>query len=145
MTKTSTIDLASISAKTACNKGYELELTHPVSLEPLGVFIRVVGSESDAFQGHVRKHANAVLRERFAAQQRGRKEDAPTVERAEAETIDLLVACTTGWRTGDAPVIEWAGEKLDFTDGNVRRLYAEKWIRAQVDDAIGELGNFMPG
>ena len=79
MTKTSTIDLASISAKAACNKGYELELTHPVSLEPLGVFIRVVGRESDAFQGHVRKRANARLREQFAAQQRGRKEDAPTL------------------------------------------------------------------
>lgn len=144
MSKTNTLDLASISAKAACNKGFELELTHPVSFEPLGVFISVVGRESDAFQGHVRKRANAKMREQFQAQRNGRANEVPTVEQIEAEAIDLLVACTTGWRTGDVPVIEWAGEKLDFTDGNVRRIYGETWIRAQVDEAIGDLGNFMP-
>lgn len=145
MTKTTTLDLASISAKAACNKGFDLELRHPVTDEPLGVFISVVGRESDAFQNHVRKRANAKLRDQFAAQQRGRKDDAPTVESIESEAIDLLVACTTGWRTGDSPVIEWAGEKLEYSEANARRLYSETWIRSQVDEAIGDLGNFMRG
>lgn len=145
MTKTTTIDLASISAKEACNKGYELELRHPVSLARLGVFISVVGSESDTFQGHVRRKANERLRKQFADQRKGRGEEAPTVEEVEANAIELLAACTTGWRTGDKPTITLAGEDLPFCEANARQLYAEKWIREQVDEAIGDLGNFMAG
>lgn len=145
MTKTATIDLASISAKEACNKGYELELRHPVSFEPLGVFISVVGRESDAFQRHVRSRANTKLREQFAAQRRGKQDEPPTVENIEGEAVELLAVCTTAWRTGDKPTVTIAGEELAFSEANARRLYAEGWIRAQVDEAVGDLGNFMPG
>lgn len=145
MTKTTTIDLASISAKDACNKGFELELHHPVSHAALGVFITVVGSESDAFQSHVRRKANDRLRKQFADQRKGRAEDAPTVEEVERNAIELLAACTTAWRTGDKPTITLAGEDLACSEGNARRLYEEKWIREQVDEAIGDLGNFMRG
>lgn len=137
-----TIDLASLSAKEACEKGFELELRHPVTNEPLGVFIGVVGSESEAFQQHVRKKANERLRKQFTAQRKG-GDDAPTIEQAESDAIDLLVACTTSWRTGDEPTIKHSGKSLEFNETNVRFLYAERWIRAQVDEAVGDLGNFL--
>jgi len=146
MTKTAIIDLAAYDPTEACNKGYELELTdpNPKSGKPLGVFITVVGSESDAFKDHVRSRANNSLREQFAAQRKG-KQEPPTVDRAVEEAVRLLAACTVSWRTGDRPVIEWAGEQLECCEANARRLYAHKWIRDQVDDAVGDLGNFMPG
>lgn len=142
MTKAATIDLASLSAKAACESGYELELLHPATREPLGVFISVVGSEAEAFQGYVRKRANDRLRKQFANQRKA-VEEIPTVEQAEKDAIALLAACTTGWRTGDTPTITHGGKPLEFNDVNARFIYAERWIREQVDEAIGDLGNFF--
>jgi hypothetical protein len=140
--KTDTIDLASLSTKDACEKGYELELKHPVTNDPLGVFISVVGSEADAFQGFIRRKGNERLRRDFENKRKGR-EEAPTIERAEKDAIALLAACTTGWRTGDKPTVTHGGKALEFSEANVKFLYAERWIRDQVDEAIGDLGNFM--
>jgi hypothetical protein len=144
MSKTDNFDLASLDAKAACEKGYELELRHPVSNVPLGVFITVVGSESDAFQDHVRRKANERLRQDFAAQRKG-KENVPTVEQAEKDGIDLIVACVTGWRTGGERVIQLGPDKLECTEANARTVFTSlRWARDQVAEAIGDLGNFMP-
>lgn len=137
------IDLASLSTKEACERAYELELRHPVSNEALGVFISVLGSESATFQGHVRRRANENLSKQFRNQRRGKDAEAPTVEVAEKESIALLAACTTGWRTGDAPTVTHGGKALECSEANAKFLYAERWIREQVDEAIGDLGNFM--
>lgn len=145
MTKAKTVDLASLSAKDASEKGYELELRHPVSREPLGVFITIVGAESETARNYLRKKANAKLRQEFENQRKGRDEEPPTVEQAEAEAVSLLAACTTGWRTGDASTVTHGGKALEFNESNARFLYGERWIRSQVDVAWSDLGNFMPG
>lgn len=142
MSKTESIDLASLSAREACDKAFEFELRHPVSNKPIGVFISVLGTESETFQAHARRKANERLRRQFAVQRKG-AEEVPTVEQAEKESIELLVACTTGWRTGDEPTVMHGGKALEFNEDNARFLYAERWIRAQVDEAVGDLGNFM--
>jgi hypothetical protein len=137
---TKTIDLASLSTSAACDKGYELELTHPVTHDALGVFITVLGKDSSAFKQFIRTKANERIRRDLANQRRGKEADAPTVEQAERDAVELLVACTTGWRN-----VEFGGVKLEFTPENAAKLYQEGWIRAQVDEAVGDLGNFMPG
>lgn len=142
MSKEATIDLASLSAKEACEKGFELELQHPVTSAPLGVFLSVVGSESETYQAHVRKKANERLRKQYEGRSKGRDE-APTVEKAEAAALDLLAACITGWRTADVQTVTHGGKALEFSPANARFLLAEKWIRNQVDEAVHDLGNFI--
>lgn len=138
------IDLASFDTKAACEKGFELELRNPFNSEPLGVFISVVGTESEMFQGHVRRKADEKLKSQVM--RRNRPEEAPTVAQIERDSIALLAACTTGWRTvenGESkPTITHGGKPLEFNEANAKFLYANKWIREQVDDAIGDLGNF---
>lgn len=139
MTKVKKVmDLGTISPRAACDKGFEFELRHPSDNEPLGAFITVTGKEGTAFQEHVREKANANLKRRFEAQRRG-KEEVPTIEKVEKDSIALLVACTVSWRN-----IVLNGAELEFSEANARKLYAESWIRGQVDEAIDDLGNFMP-
>ena len=61
MPKTEFIDLADLDPATACAKGYELELVHPVSERGLGVFITVQGSESEAYQRVYRERIDEML------------------------------------------------------------------------------------
>lgn len=137
------IDLASLSAREACDKGYELELRHPVTNEALGVFISILGSQSETAQEITRRKGNEMLRKRFESQRRGKADDVPTIEQAEKDAIALLAACTTGWRTGDKPTVTHGGKALEFSEANAKFLYAEAWIREQVDEAWADLGNFI--
>lgn len=140
MTKAAAIDLSSLDTSAACAKGFELELVHPVTKAPLGSFITVVGKDSPEFESCVKRQSNDRLRRQFQLQRKGKDADAPTVEQIEAEAIDLLVASTTAFRN-----VSYRNEVLIFSEDNAKRLYTEqKWVRAQVDEAIGDLENFMP-
>lgn len=143
MTKTAGLDLAALSTQAACEKGFELELKHPVTKAPLGVFITVLGKDSHTFRNFTRERGNAMIRKQVELQRRGKQVEPPTLEQAEKDSIDLLVAVTTGWRTGDEPTVTHDGRALPFNADNVRFLYKESWIRDQVDEAVGDLENFM--
>lgn len=136
--KAKPIDLASLDLTAAADKGFELELLHPVTKAPLGVFVGLVGKDSTVFREHVRRTANDRLRKQAMQQRRGKDVDVPTVEKIEAEAIELLAACTTGWRN-----LEYRGVSLPFSAVNARVIYTDlPWIREQVDEAIGDLENF---
>lgn len=139
MTKeTPAIDLSSLDTAVACDKGFELELRHPITKEPVGAFITVVGKDGKAFTDFNRSLANRNLRKDFERRRRAKDADAPKVEEIESEAINLLVACTTGFRN-----VSYKGAILTFSEENARTLYTEqKWVRAQVDEAIGDLENF---
>jgi hypothetical protein len=137
MTKTA-LDLGSLDTAAACDKGFELELAHPITRAPLGQFITVVGKDSKQFRDHVRRASNDRLRKQATQQRRGKDMEPPTVEQIEAEAIELLVNCTTGFRE-----VNYGGP-LTYSEANARKLYTEQsWVRSQVDEAIGDLENFM--
>lgn len=139
------IDLASIDTVAACNQGVEVELRHPGTNERLGIFWTVLGKDSDVYNDYIRDKVNATLRKKALAEKRGRDLEIRTLEDAEAEQIETLVVCSTGWRTGDKPVINFKGEDLEFSVANAKKILTERaWIRKPLDDAIGDLTNFMP-
>lgn len=157
LSKPAGVDLADLSTKAACDRGFELELKHPATDEPLGVFIGLLGKHSARFQELARKRANARIRQSFQMQRKGKDIEVPTLEQNEREEIDLFAACTTHWRTRTTkadpakgieeksePTILHGGKALQFSEANAKFLYAEPWIREQVDEGIGDLGNFMP-
>src|SRR4030067_2955929 len=98
------IDLASFDAATPCDAGAEIELMHPVSGAPIGVFVTVLGKYSKVFLDHTRRNSNEYLRKAQMLKKRGRDDETPTVEKFEEKSIEMLVACTTAWRTGDKPI-----------------------------------------
>lgn len=140
------MDLSTLDTVAACNKGAEVELLHPVSRAPLGVFVTVLGSDSDTFKELLRSRVDERIRREALARKRGRELETPTVAQREAESIETLCACTTGWRTGDEPTLTLHGEALPFSIPNAKRVYTDLlWVRKQVDEAVADLENFMPG
>lgn len=137
--KTDALDLSALDTVAACDKGARIELRHPVTSEALGVFITVLGKDSQAFRDHLRTAINERLRKEALAKKRGREPDVMTVEVGEAEAIDLLVVCTVGWEG-----VTYKGQPLEFNVPNAKTLYADlPWVRKQIDEAIGDLENFM--
>jgi hypothetical protein len=139
MVETKLVDLASLDTAAACDKGAEIELNHPVTGAPLGIFVTVVGKDSDTFKDYIRNSINEKLRKEALAKKRGKDAEITTFEAAEAETIDLLTICTLGWRN-----MVMNGKELEFNVPNARTVYGKyAWIRKQVDEGISSLENFM--
>lgn len=148
MTKAVAIDFDSLDTSAASERGFELELVHPETKAPLGVFVNVIGMESPEVKAEIRKEINRDRVKEFQAA-RNSKDAAPkTIEEQEAETIRLAARVCKGWRTvidgKSEPVIHWKGEKLDFTADNLSRWLTHfGWARTQVIEAANDLGNFL--
>lgn len=142
MSKKPGLDLASLDTTVACEKTIDYELKHPTTQEPLGVFIKIIGKDSNEFRDAAKRMLNLQLREQALS----RKPKPRTADAIEAEGIEIDVKCTKGWYcTESQNSIEYKGEMLPFSEANARRLYTEQlWIRIQVDDAIGDLTLFIP-
>jgi len=137
MTKNA-FDLSSIDTIAACNKPVDIEIEHPVSREKLGVFIQVVGKDSDIYRDRIRALANEnMARDAFNAR-RG-KQEVPDIAKMEAKNIDVLVAATVGWKG-----VVLNSEELAFSAENARKVYQQILpVREQVTEAINDLENFM--
>jgi len=132
-------DLGSLDTIKASNEGAEIELKHPMTNEPLAVFVKVRGKDSDAFREFQRHKFNDYLRAEALAKARGKQPQVKSAEDYEDDMLTLLVACTIGWRE-----MVYNGAELPFNAENVRKVYKERpWVRDQVNDAVGDLGNFM--
>lgn len=150
-------DLAALDTVAACEKGFELELKHPITEAPTGVFIGLKGKDSPTFKKYVQHQSNDRLRKQFERQRKGKDAEAPKVQEIEASAIDLLVTCTTHWRTvtqradpennieeKSVPTVTIAGQVLTFSEENCREVYTRfPIIREQVDEGIGDLENFI--
>lgn len=133
-------DLGALDTTAACNKPFDVEIKHPVTGASTGVFISVLGRDSDAYRAIVRGMADESLKR----QAMGKNSDA-TLEKLEKKNIEALVAVTTGWRSGDDAAVTVNGERLEFTAANARKVYFDLLpVREQVAEAINALENFMP-
>lgn len=132
-------DLSMLDTASACDKGSEIELRHPVSNVPMGMYITIVGKDSKEFRDYTHAKINERLRKEAYAQKRGKDVDVRTVESIEAENIELLVACTKGWRG-----IVKDGVEVPFNVKNAIALYQDyRWIYDQINEAIGDYENFL--
>lgn len=146
--------LAALNTKSAADRGVKIDILHPATWLPLGIRFTVLGTDSAAYKGVVRRQQERNLE--MAKKQRGRLQ--LTAEMQEADALEILVTCTTGWErdvaddqgkvTGvDSTIESNEGEFLEFTPENVRRIYADPgyaWLREQIDREIGDRRNFLP-
>lgn len=139
------MDLSALDTVSACNKGAEIEIKHPITNVGVGVFITILGKDSDAFREHSRESGNAYLRREAVKDSNPEAVPVRTMEQIEKQNLETLAVCTIGWRTGDVPTITLDGTDLPFTPANASKLYNRfPSIYRQVDKAIGTLENFMP-
>ncbi len=132
-----TQDLAQL---TPVEDGVPMEVVHPETGQVLrdadgkALTITVLGEDSEVYQAHERQSTNRRLKQA----QRGRR-GGMTAEQIQAETLELVVACTVGWSG-----IVYEGAALPFSATNARKLYtALPWLRRQVEQFMGDAGNFF--
>mgnify|MGYP000010225343 CR=1 FL=1 len=127
-------DLAELDTVKGGDEGHEFELRHPISGDPMGAFITVVGADSERHQEHLR----ALQKKSVDAMMKSRRVNGVD---AEQEGINLLAASTLGWR--DLPL--WDGLLFEYSQHNAQKLYRRfPWVREQASVVVQERANFLP-
>jgi len=142
-------DFADLDLAEKAETPFEFELEHPETKDGIGVFISVIGSESTTFQQYVRDEDNKARRKAFENQRKNKPNEPMTAEDEEAAIARAVSFCIRGWRTvidgKSEPVIKWGADKLECTPETAFKVMMRfRWMRAQVNKATGELGNFLP-
>lgn len=137
-------DLEELNTTSHGEAGAEFELLHPVTKLPLGIFIGVLGKHSQTFMDIVKDRSDKRLATQAAATRMGIDINPDSSDTILTRAIELLVACSTSWRTGDKAAIKIDGEELPFNVANATKVYNKLvWMREQVDNAIGNHALFI--
>ena len=128
-----TVDLSQLDTSKTSESGVWMEIENPSTGEPLGIKFKVLGMDSKAYRDHQRKTQDRNIKKGF----RGLKQ--LKSETIENDKIELICACTVDWEN-----VVYNGEVLDCTRENCRWLYKQyTWIFDQIDEFIGDRGNFL--
>lgn len=113
-------------------EGQPCHIMHPVTDEPTGIVITVVGRESKQFRTAYKKvQTKRIKNARGGAQKL-------TADLMEDDACEVLSACSLNW----SGVVE-NGQVIEFSHENAKRLYMDyPFIRDQVDTFVGNLENF---
>ncbi len=133
-------DLDSIDVAASCEAGHEFQLNHPLTLEPLPVFVTVRGMESDRVTRHLQERMRSDAQRLTQARRRGQAAPELTPEESEARAVELAAVCTIGWRG-----VTSGGAELAFSLESARAVYRRHaWMGLQVIEQARDLGNFAP-
>lgn len=123
------LDLASLDTAALCEQGAELELTHPATGAPLGVYLTLAGVDSKSW-----RKATAAL-----AEKRLGKRGKVSAEEVQTGGVEILARCTLGWR---GVVVD--GQEMPCTVNNARTLYGRfPWIFEQADRFASDRGSYL--
>lgn len=123
------LDLASLDTAALCEQGAELELTHPATGAPLGVYLTLAGVDSKTW-----RKATAAL-----AEKRLGKRGKVSAEEVQTGGVEILARCTLGWR---GVVVD--GQEMPCTVNNARTLYGRfPWIFDQADRFASDRGSYL--
>jgi hypothetical protein len=134
------MDLSTLSTRESAERGVKMEVTHPITGEPVcqdngePVTITLAGADSDRYKRIQRFNLNRRL------QKSGKRGSVTlTAEELDAERLEIAVACTLGW---DGVIFQ--GQPAECNAVVARQLYSEvTWLREQVDDFITDRTNFL--
>jgi hypothetical protein len=124
----------------SADEGALMEVRHPTTGEVLrhddgsAFTIKLIGRDSEKFIAVARSQADRRLQQTMRTR-------APVLSKvADADEIELLVSATVEWD------IILGGKKPESTANNYRDAYKRfRWLREQVDEFVGNRGNFMKG
>lgn len=115
----------------------EYVVKHPETNQPTPIVMTLAGPEHPNRKKIV---FAAQRRMRKVLQQTGKLQLADP-EEEEAEEVDMLVACTLGWKG-----VSVGGKALAYSPEAARSLYSDpkrRWLRDQIKAAINEREHFI--
>ena len=125
-----TLDLSTLDTSAKAETGFSVDITHPVTGEPLGISVTLAGKDSQTY----RKAQAAQYRKAIG---RGKREVTPEEVRGSASR--LLATCTLAW-TG----VTLDNEVLSCSAENAATIYQRfPWFYEQVDEAIHDRANCL--
>lgn len=116
-------------------KPLELELKHPSSGEPLGMFVTIVGKNSTQFRN---KFYDIIE----LAQAQAKDDGASNTQRnriAEVQAAELIAECIIGWSDNEF----FGGEYSIERAFDIVSKAEFKWVKDQIDTAIADEGIFF--
>lgn len=124
------MDLTDFDSVKGSDEGAVLYVRHPITNEPTDAWIKLAGPDSK-----IAKQRRAEIRRML----RDKKQNTLDVDTLEEEANKNRVSLTLDW--GE---IELDGEKLKFSQENVKKVYERfPWLAEQVDNFQGDRSNFM--
>lgn len=133
--------LALFDTVKAHNTGSRVELMialGPRKGEGSGVFISILGKDSDVARTHTHEQTNRWLQKVQKARKRGVEINLDSSEVIEEKAIETVAALTTGWENMPEPF-------ATFNRENAVALYTQfPDIRRQMDEAAGGGADFLP-
>lgn len=135
------VDLASaIDTRAGSNAGYDVQIVHLVTGEPLPIKVSVYGPDSDAFAEALRQQS-ARQTERIIRKGVGAQRAAPSMDDLEEDELDLLAAVTFGFTPFAAGAEHFAYSGAASAKAMYKRFPA---IRDQVLARQRDRRNFLP-
>ncbi|MBT0666333.1 hypothetical protein KI809_18655 [Geobacter pelophilus] len=142
------------TAETA-DQGIDIEIFHPGSGESLGIFIRMLGSDSEEYIEAERKITN---RQKEKAKRTRDFTAGMDYDQSQAALVEKMAACFVSWKEvvpgkdgqdpAFKPTIELKkGEELEATKNNFKKIISNRgffWLRQQVQQGMDNVTNFLP-
>lgn len=134
VTPATPFDFASRDVAAKAEEGAELEVLDPVTGEAVGVYIVLAGADSS-----VHRKATASLSKRRLNGQKGFRNKGWDPEKMEAESIEILAACTLSWK---GVLVD--GAPLPCSRDNAIKMYTRfPWLREQVEQFISDRSEYL--
>lgn len=113
--------------------GAVLSLKHPVTLEPIGIKLTVLGEDSDKIRKLKRRQLNMRLKNQSKKL---------TAEELEANANEVYAAAITGWEWAEGVTLD--GDRPECTPESVARFLSRfLWAKQQVDDHMADKSAFL--
>jgi len=127
-------DFAELETKTAANEGVEIEIMKPDG-ESSGLFIRVLGQDSDAFNKLKERHDRARIR---ALSKGGRAAVEGMFDVNKNNEMELVCACCLGWRHVNGKPMPFAigGDEEDTLEFFIKFPIAYDQVRVGIYDRM---------
>lgn len=113
---------------------FDLELTHPITGEPIGVVFQIRSESSPEAKVVVRKEIDSMAVDI-------RKNKLPPAAKRESFELEKKAACIAGWDWGGQEFEKGQGV-LEYSRENCIKVLQIDWIYNQVATASADLGNF---
>lgn len=132
------LDLQDLDIKSIANAGTWLTLRHPTNRKPLTMRVKIAGIDSNVYQ----KKTFELARRRQEETADGSGPARLSAEDIHERNLELVAACVLGWEN-----VKERGQVLEFKgEASAIDLFKRfDWIYEQVNLAIAERANFLPG
>jgi hypothetical protein len=143
------VALKSLNTKQKADEGIDIEIFHPATGDSLGIFIHMLGSDSQAYLDAERQ----INRQQIEQSKRTRDFTmGMNYDQQQSSLVKKMTACFISWKekkedgTFKETIEVEPGVELEATPDNFQKIIKDRgffWIRQQVQTGMDNVTNFL--